>query len=773
MSAVSSPVKASSEPVNNPLLIGHGLPPFNEIKAEHVVPGIEQLLKELQQALQALEEPLTEALSSSEGSFSPGWELMEALTAISERLGWSWGIIGHLMGVKNSSELRTAYESVQPALVQFANQISQSQIIYNALKRLRASEGWNELVPAQQRIVEAALRDAELSGVGLTGDDKAKFNEIQQSLAELSTQFSNHVLDATKAFSLMLTQPEEVAGLPPSLLSLTAQSAREAGLADATPESGPWRITLDMPCYIPFLRHAQRRDLRERLYRAFVTRASSGEWDNAPLIEQILALRKQQAALLGFENYAELSLARKMAPSVAAVEALIEELRSASYGAATRELADIRAFAQSYTDDAYTDEEASNEKTDLDTSDDSKAATTALGAEASVDVKQWDLPFWSERMRERQFDLNDEALRPYFPLPRVLEGLFGLAERLFGITISAADNHAPVWHPDVRYFQVDDASNGETIAHFYLDPFSRPAEKRGGAWMDECIVRAKVSAEGSTDVSTDVSADGNDATRQSEKNSEAQSVRLPVAYLICNQSPPVDDKPSLMTFGEVETLFHEFGHGLQHMLTRVDYPGAAGINNVEWDAVELPSQFMENWCYERDTLFGMARHYETDEPLPEADYQKLLAARYFMTGNAILRQVNFGWIDMALHSQYQPDGEESVWEVRDRIAQKTMIMEPLPEDASLCSFGHIFSGGYAAGYYSYFWAEVLSADAFAAFEEAGLENKDSVAAIGRRFRDTVLALGGSRHPMDVFKAFRGREPSTQALLRHRGLAPAA
>ncbi|MGI8933761.1 M3 family metallopeptidase [Leptolyngbya sp. BC1307] len=714
MSAISSPAKAT--PISNPLLIGDGLPPFGEIEATHVVPGIEQLLKELSQALARLEETLADKLQST----TPiTWEdTVTPLTAITERLSWSWGIVGHLMGVKNSAELRSAYERVQPQLVQFSNQVGQSQTVYQALKQLRSGADWSHLASAQQRIVEAALRDAELSGVGLSGEPKEKFNQIQQSLAELSTQFSNHVLDATKAFSLMLTQPEEIAGLPPSLLSLTAQSARDAGEPNATAEAGPWRITLDMPSYVPFLRHSQRRDLREQLYRASITRASSGDLDNTPLIEKILDLRQQQAVLLGFENYAELSLARKMAPSVAAVEALMEELRSASYDAAVSELEEIKAFAQ---------------------------AQAASEASEETEIKQWDLPFWTERMRETQFDLNDEALRPYFPLPRVLEGLFDLAERLFGVSISAADGQAPVWHADVRYFQVADAGGGRAIAHFYLDPYSRPAEKRGGAWMDECIVRAR----------------------------DADSVRLPVAYLVCNQSPPVDGKPSLMTFREVETLFHEFGHGLQHMLTQVDYAGAAGINNVEWDAVELPSQFMENWCYDRDTLFGIARHYETGEPLPEADYQKLLAARHFMTGSAILRQVNFGSLDMALHAQYQPGGSESIWAIRDRIAKTTAVMEPLPEDATLCSFGHIFSGGYAAGYYSYFWAEVLSADAFSAFEEAGLDDEEKVAAIGRRFRETVLALGGSRHPMIVFKAFRGREPSTQALLRHRGLVTAA
>ncbi|MBE9062775.1 M3 family metallopeptidase [cf. Phormidesmis sp. LEGE 11477] len=712
--SVSAPEKLSSAVSSNPLLIGKGLPPFNDIEPQHVVPGIEQLLTSLRASLAAIEADIAANLAKSSPA-TPTWEtLVEPLNVITEKLGWSWGIIGHLMGVKNSPELRTAYESVQPALVQFSNQLSQSRPIYDALKQLRASAAGKSLAPAQQRIIESALRDAELSGVGLSGERKEKFNQIQQSLAELSTQFSNHVLDATKAFSLTLSQKEEIAGLPSSLLSLAAQAARDAGEEGVIAQSGPWRITLDMPSYIPFLRHSQRRDLREQLYRAFITRASAGDLDNAPLIEQILDLRQQQAELLGFSNYAELSLARKMAPSVSAVEDLMEELRSASYSAARQELEAIKTFAQAHAADF-------------------------------TELKQWDVPFWMERMREEQFDLNDEALRPYFSLPNVLQGLFGLAERLFNITISADDGSAPVWHPDVRYFQVSDSTTQETIAHFYLDPYSRPAEKRGGAWMDECIVRAKVT-----------------------ENNQSQ-VRLPVAYLVCNQSPPVDGKPSLMTFREVETLFHEFGHGLQHMLTSVDYAGAAGINNVEWDAVELPSQFMENWCYERETLFGMAQHYETGEPLPEADYQKLLAARHFMTGNAILRQVNFGWVDMALHADYRKDGDESVWQVRDRIAKKTTIMPPLSEDAALCSFGHIFAGGYAAGYYSYFWAEVLSADAFSAFEEAGLENKAKVATIGRKFRDTVLSLGGSRHPMEVFKSFRGREPSTQALLRHRGL----
>ena len=704
MSANTIPVEVG---VQNPLLIGQGLPPFESIAAEHVVPGMTQLLAELEQALTELE-----------ATVEPTWSgLVTPLNQMEERLRWSWGVIGHLMGVKNSPELRQAYQTIQPRVVKFANRMGQSKPIYNAFKQIRASKTWHNLELAQQRIVEFAIRDAELSGVGLEGETREKFNRIQQELAELATRFSNNVLDATKAFSLTLTDKKDVEGLPPSLLSLAAQTARTSEDNSATAEGGPWRITLDFPSYMPFMQHSRRRALREQLYRAFITRASSGEFDNTPMIERILELRQQKAELLGFKTYADLSIARKMASSVEAVETLMEELRKTSYEAAIKELEELKAFAK------------------------------AKAAPEADNLMHWDIAFWAERQREEKFNLKDEELRPYFPLPQVLAGLFTLANRLFGVNIMAVDGQAPIWHEDVRYFQITDGSD-KPIAYFYLDPYSRPAEKRGGAWMDECINRGKIlQAEGS-------------------------SIRLPVAYLVCNQSPPVDDKLSLMTFREVETLFHEFGHGLQHMLTQVDYPGAAGINNIEWDAVELPSQFMENWCYHRTTLLQMARHYETGEPLPESDYQKLLAARTYMTGSAILRQVNFGWLDMELHCRYQPGGQETIWDVRDRLAQQTTVLPPLPEDSFLCAFGHIFAGGYAAGYYSYFWAEVLSADAFSAFEEAGLEDEGAIAAIGRRFGDTVLALGGSRHPMEIFKAFRGREPSTEPLLRHRGLVKA-
>ncbi|MBD2491043.1 M3 family metallopeptidase [Aulosira sp. FACHB-615] len=688
----------------NPLLKGTGLPPFTEIQAEQVIPAFQQLLKELD-----------EELATLEANAQPTWSgLVEPLEKLTERLTWSWGIVSHLMGVKNSPQLREAYETVQPQVVQFSNKLGQSQVIYNAFKQLRASDTWATLEAAQQRIIETAIRDAELSGVGLSGEARDRFNAIQMELAELSTKFSNHVLDATKGFSLNLTTKAEVEGLPQSSLSLAAQAARAAGEENATPENGPWRITLDFPSYSPFMQHSTRRDLREKLYKAYITRAASGELDNNPLIVRILELRQELANLLGYKNFAELSLASKMAPNVAAVEALLEELRSASYDAAVKELAELKAFA------------------------------ATKGAPEAADLQHWDISFWAERQREAKFSFTTEELRPYFPLPQVLDGLFGLVKRLFGVTVTPADGQAPVWHQDVRYFQIADET-GKPVAYFYLDPYSRPAEKRGGAWMDVCINRGKINDNGAT------------------------SVRLPVAYLVCNQTPPVDGKPSLMTFYEVETLFHEFGHGLHHMLTKVDYSSAAGVNNVEWDAVELPSQFMENWCYERPTLFGMAKHYETGEPLPEHYYQKLLAARNYMSGSATLRQIHFSTVDIELHDRYLPGGDETPAQVRQRIAKTTTVLPPLAEDSFLCAFGHIFEGGYAAGYYSYKWAEVLSADAFAAFEEAGLDDETAVQATGRRYRNTVLALGGSQHPMEIFKAFRGREPSTVSLLRHNGL----
>jgi len=489
------------------------------------------------------------------------------------------------------------------------------------------------------------------------------------------------------------------------------------------------------------MQHLKDRTVREKTYRAFVARASAGERDNGPLIEQILKLRSELAGMLKYSNYAELSLSSKMAPSVEAVLKLIEDLREKSLGPATQEMAALAAFANSKGH--------------------------------SGELELWDVAFWSERMKEDKYDLEEEKLKPYFELDSVLGGMFDLADRLFGVSIEPSEKgEVEVWHDDVRFFKVFAQPNpgqGEEIqesannqkqhlASFYLDPYSRPADKNGGAWMGTCLGKSKVLG------------------------------TIPVAYLVCNGSPPVGDTPSLMTFRDVETLFHEFGHGLQHMLTSVPHGGAAGINNVEWDAVELPSQFMENWCYDRATLFSFAKHYQTGEPLPEEDYQKLLRLRYFQAGSMMLRQLYFARLDLELHSSSSSSGEPP-FSVQKRIAKDYTVLAPLPEDKFLCSFSHIFAGGYAAGYYSYKWAEVMSADAFAAFEElsgtpttaeaaaaaaaAGQtepEVEEAVRSKGRAFRDTVLQLGGSVHPMEVFKQFRGREPSVDALLRHSGLS---
>jgi oligopeptidase A len=683
----------------NSLHLYGALPRFDLFDPARVESGITTLLAELESDLARLEQ-----------SIEPSWEgLIEPLEGLSERLGFAWGIVGHLMGVQNSDALREAHASVQPAVVGFGLRLAQSAPIFRGLEALQKDDAFSRLDAAQQRIVESLLREARHAGVGLSDTDRARFNEIQAELAELGTRFSNHVLDATKAFELVLREPDEIAGAPDSLRQVAAQNARDNGLEDATAESGPWRITLDAPVLMPFLEHGERRDLREHLYRSYVTRASNGDLDNAPIIEQILALRHEMAALLGFESYAALSLDSKMAPSQQVVDELLEQLRTAAVDAARNDLQALERYA--------------------------------LKSGQDEPIALWDVGYFAERLREERFDYSEEDLRPYFPMPRVLEGLFALAGRLFGISIEAADGETSVWHPDVRFFRVRD-EEGKPLAAFFLDPYSRPGDKRGGAWMDECLGR----------------------TRRGLK-----SPREAVAYLVCNQTPPVGDRPSLMSFDEVRTLFHEFGHGLQHMLTRVDYGMASGIRNIEWDAVELPSQFMENWCYQRETLIDLSGHFETGAKLPEDLFEKIAAARTFRAGSDMLRQIYFASMDMALHREDLQKSGKSIFDVQRQIAERTTVLPPLPEDRFLCSFGHIFAGGYAAGYYSYKWAEVLSADAFSAFEEAGLDDSDAVADTGRRFRETVLAMGGGMDPMEVFTAFRGREPRPDALLRHSGL----
>ena len=695
------------------LLAGQGLPNYQDVSADQVRESIPALLEQLTKSFADLEATLEKQLNRSDPL---SWAaVMPPLHAIGEQLRWSWGVVTHLNAVCNTPELREAHASQQADVVRFSNRLGQSKVLHRALEALQANAA-QPLDPAQQRILQAELLSMQQRGVGLSGERQQAFNSTSERLAELSTQFSNHVLDATQGWSLVVHERERLAGLPQRALDILAAAAKEAGDlhadgSEANGERGPWRLGLDMPRFLPVLTHADNRQLRETLYRAHVSRASQGELDNTPLIEEILSLRREQAIRLGYRHWAELSLAGKMAEDVDAVEGLLEELRAAAYPAALRELDDLQACALHH------------------------------GAPEAESLEPWDVGYWSEKLRQERFDLNQEALRPWFPLPQVLEGLFELCERLFRIRISAADGEAPIWHPDVRFFRVAE-QDGTPLAAFYLDPYSRPGSKRGGAWMDECLSR--------------------------QPDGEGGWI-LPVAYLICNQTPPNGDTPSLMSFEEVETLFHEFGHGLQHMLTTVEHPQAAGINNVEWDAVELPSQFMENWCLDRSTLMGMARHWQTGEPLPEEDFEKLKQSRTFMAGFATLRQVHFALSDLRLHSLWTPELGLSPDQMRRQIAETTTVIPPIADDHFLCAFSHIFAGGYSAGYYSYKWAEVLSADAFAAFEDAGLDLEDAVQATGERFRNTVLSLGGSLSPSAVFEAFRGRAASTDALIRHSGL----
>ncbi|MSR13945.1 MAG: M3 family peptidase [Gammaproteobacteria bacterium] len=685
---------------DNPLLITAGFPAYDRIEPGQIEPAVTEILQRARELLQ-----------ESENAASATWPaLMDPLEKIDLLLEYGWSPIGHLLSVANSDELRTAHEASMPKIVEFGLQLRQSEKIYRKLRELRDSPQWRRFSTAQQRIVKRLMQEAELSGITLQGDPRLRFNQIEQTLSQQATSFSNNLLDATKAYFLDITDPAASAGFPPSLKRIAASSwsLANADQVAASDELGPWRITLDAPCFGPFMEHCRDRELRETVYRAYITRASDGATDNTPLLVEILKLRHEKATLLGFKSYAELSLSQKMAGTVNAVDQLHSRLLGAAFTSAQEELDDLTHYAQQQGQ---------------------------VGA-----LAHWDIAYWAERLREQRFSMTDEELRPYFSLDRVLNGLFELCFRLFSVLVRPATGKAPVWHADVRFYEIYDDS-GRQIASFYLDPYSRPLNKRGGAWMNDCIARSV----------------------------GPQGVRLPVAHLVCNSTPPTGDTPSLMTFREVETLFHEFGHGLQHMLTTVEFRDAAGIAGIEWDAVELPSQFMENWCLHRPTLTSMAIHYQTSEPLPEAYYRKLCEAKNYRAASNMVRQLQFGMTDLALHQSYDPNGGETPFEIERRIAARTSPLPPLPESRFLCAFAHIFAGGYAAGYYSYKWAEVLSADAYAAFEDVGFDNEDGIAAMGRRFRDTILAQGGSRHPMEIFQDFRGRAPNPQALLRHSGL----
>ncbi len=676
----------------NPLLqSAHtSLPLFDEIRPEHVNPALDEALKKAADGV-------AEICAQTE----PSWEsVMQPLDVIDERLSRIWGPVVHLNAVCDSDTLRPEYQRGVAKMAAWQTDMAQNKILFSAMRTLRETAMPKD--EQRKQALDLALRDFRLSGAELRGDDKSRFKDIQMRLSELATGFEQHVLDATHAFELHLSEEAEIAGLPESVRQAAAQRALEK-------QKQGWLFTLDAPSYIPFMQYAESRPLRETMYRAFVTRASTGQQDghddcdNGPLIDETLVLRKEAAKLLGFASYADYSLASKMATSVEAVTDFLRELAEKSRPYAEKELAELRAFA----------------RTELD--------LTELSA--------WDVPFASERLRRSKYAISQEELKPYFPENRVLEGMFTLVEKLYGIRI-AERTDVPTWHAHARYFEIKNNA-GEALAAFYFDPYARP-HKRGGAWMDECIVRWR-------------RPDG--------------ALQLPVAYLVCNFDAPVGDKPALWTHDEVTTLFHEFGHGLHHMLTRNEVLGVSGIRGVAWDAVEMPSQFMENFCWEREVVDMFARHFENGETLPDDLFDRMLAAKNFQSAMQMLRQIEFSLFDILLHSDYDPQGDGSVQQFLDNVRTEVAVLTPPAFNRFQNSFSHIFAGGYGAGYYSYKWAEVLSADVYAAFEEEGITNVQTAA----RFRDELLSVGGRRDIMQAFAAFRGRAPSVDALLRHSGL----
>ena len=672
----------------NPLLQEFDLPPFSAIRPEHVEPAIDQILEENRAAIAAL--------LSREGT--PDWNsLALALDAIGERLSRAWGPVSHLNAVCNNAELRTAYEACLPKLSQYWTEMGQNRALCDAWKALAASPAAAGFDVAQHTIVEQTLRDFHLSGIDLPEDKQKRYGEIQMRLSELASRFSNQLLDATQAWTKHITDEAELAGLP------DYARAQMAAAAQAKELDG-WLVSLEFPSYIAVITYADRRELREELYTAYSTRASdqgpnAGQGDNGPLMEEILDLRQELAVLLGYPHYGELSLATKMAESTEQVLGFLRDLAVRSRPAAEQDLAELRAFA----------------------------------AEAGVtDLQSWDVTYFSEKLRQSRYSISQEQVRQWFPVNRVLDGLFAIVQRLYGVTINELKDFES-WHPDVRLFEI--VEDGVQTGRFFLDLYAR-SNKRGGAWMD--------------------------SARQKWRNQQGELV-TPVAYLVCNFTPASGERPALLTHDEVTTLFHEVGHGLHHLLTRVEYLGVSGINGVAWDAVELPSQFLENWCWEPEGLALMSAHFETGEPLPAELLERMLAAKNFQSGMMMLRQMEFSLFDFELHATHG-DGR-SVMDVLQAIRDEIAVFQPPKWARFPNSFSHIFSGGYSAGYYSYKWAEVLSADAFARFEEEGVLNP----ATGRAFRDAILARGGSEEPMKLFVEFRGREPSIDALLRHSGL----
>ncbi len=676
----------------NPLLEAGELPAFSRITPDVVQPAIERLIADNRAGVEAL---------VKQADFS--WEnLIEPLELMNDRLDKAWSPVRHLNSVKSSDALRAAYNACLPLLAEYSTDLSQNRELYAAYRGLAGSPEYANYTAAQRKAIDDALRQFRLGGVELEGADRSRYQELQKELSELQSRFENNLLDATQAWQFVTEDESELAGLPDYALRMLRQLAEQKELPG-------YRITLDMPCYLAVITHADNRELRRVLYEAYVTRASdqagAGKgFDNASIMEEIVAKRQEKARLLGFSSYAEYSLETKMAASVDQVVGFLEDLAERSRAAAVAEVAERQAFAES------------------------------LGFDGELEA--WDYAYYSEKLRQHRYRISDEQLKPYFADHRVIDGLFEIVRRLYGVSIARVDSDVDRWDESVGFYRISNAA-GETIGHFYLDLYARE-NKRGGAWMDECANRYRIDGK----------------------------TQLPVAFLTCNLTPPIGDEPALFTHNEVITLFHEFGHGLHHMLTRVDVPDVAGINGVEWDAVELPSQFMENFCWEREALDLFAQHYQTGESLPQDLFERMRAAKNFQSALQMLRQIEFALFDIRLHEDPEVASAAQIQAVLDAVREQVSVVKTPPINRFQNGFSHIFAGGYAAGYYSYKWAEVLSADAFAAFEEEGIFNPET----GKRFLNCVLEQGGSRPAIESFRCFRGRDPEIDALLRHSGIS---
>lgn len=684
------------------------LPEWRLFEADRIVPAVTALLDEVEASFSALE------------SAAPGtWEeLMVPLERMQLRLGTLLGTVSHLLSVKYTDELQAAYDEVRPRYVAFSNRMAQSRALYEAMLSIRDGAEFAGLDAARRRVLVESIRGMERSGVHLTGQAKARYEEIQQRLSTLGNDFQTNLVREEKDSRLKISDRAMVAGVPEPILAAAAETARADGEDGADTEHGPWHFVVNGVNYMAVIQQAENAALRETFYRAFRERGTSAGADNRPILEEMLKLRQEEAQLVGFDHYAALSIDAKMAGSVEDVWGLLAELEKAARPAATTELRALADYAQTQ--------------------------------DISRRLQPWDVAYVSEQLRQDQYDYDSEALRAYLQMPKVLQGLYELTERLYGLRIrELASGSVPVWDESVTFYEV--LAHDQVIAGFYVDPYARPGEKRGGAWMNTVVGRSRVLA-----------ADG-------------QSSSLPVALFVMNGRPPAQGKPALMSLDEVRTLFHEFGHATQHMFTDIEEGGASGMNLVEWDAVELASQFNEYWMEHKPFLKEMTEHVETGEPLDDETIDRIIASRNFMVGNATLRQLLFAKMDMALHQRYGLPGSNDTatpFDMEQQIAGETVVTPMLDDESQLPAFGHLFGGGYAAGYYSYKWAEVLAADAFAAFREAGLENDAAVREVADRFRRTVLGLGGSLPAADVYRQFRGRDATADALLLDQGLLTA-